>query len=635
MRWLGLLNGWCGQRVLAPRRRYPRTAWLQALRGLLLGWALLGAGWSHALPLALTQAHAVVRVEGTVLEKEVVLPYAWERHHKGTQGEATFELQFGLAQVPSEPWGLYLPRLGNAYEIWLNGRLLERGGDLERFNQADAGQMPRLLNLPPGSLSADNRVRIRIRADAGRHGGLSKILVGPVDEVHPLYREAYLWRSTGSLLITAFSLVVGLVALALWVTQPQTGEDGRVRREPLYLFAALAELAWSLRVGNVLIESPPLPWPWWGILPVTALGVWGGFMTFFCLELIGWRRRVLVSGFRRWLMLLMVLGPVAAAWALGFGHPLVLTLWYAALGLSFLVFGLWFVGHTVRVPQTPPRIVALAVVINVLVGLRDLYVFRIDPVYPSSSLVYYTSSLFGVTLGYVVIARFRSVSAQARELMSTLTSRIAQREHELNSSYQRLEMLAREQERTSERTRILRDLHDGVGSHISAAIRQLQSGRATDADVLQTLQDSLDQLKLTIDAMHLPHGDVTALLANLRYRLEPRFSASDVELQWGVDLIEPMHRLDAHAMRHLQFMLFEALSNVLQHAQASWLRIEAAMTPDGARLRIVDNGRGFDVSAPPRKGLASLRERASAIGARLQVDSAPGRTVVEILIPVD
>jgi hypothetical protein len=103
--------------------------------------------------------------------------------------------------------------------------------------------------------------------------------------------------------------------------------------------------------------------------------------------------------------------------------------------------------------------------------------------------------------------------------MQAVAARIAERE--LNSSCLRLEVLAREQERTVERTRILRDMRDmrdGVGSHISVAIRPLQSGRASEADVLQTLRDSLDQLKLTIDAMHLPPGDVTALLANLRHR---------------------------------------------------------------------------------------------------------------------
>ena len=72
---------------------------------------------------------------------------------------------------------------------------------------------------------------------------------------------------------------------------------------------------------------------------------------------------------------------------------------------------------------------------------------------------------------------------------------------------------------------------------------------------------------------------------------------------------------------------------MLQHAHASVLRIEAAMTPQGTQLRMMDNGRGFDATAPLRRGLQSMRERAQAIGATLSLHSAPGRTVLEILIP--
>jgi signal transduction histidine kinase len=160
----------------------------------------------------------------------------------------------------------------------------------------------------------------------------------------------------------------------------------------------------------------------------------------------------------------------------------------------------------------------------------------------------------------------------------------------------------------------------------------LQSGKSNDAEVLHTLRDSLDQLKLSIDAMNLPVGDVTALLANLRYRLEPRLKASDIDLQWDVDLITPLPRLDDKAMRQLQFMVYEALSNVLQHAQATTLRIEAVQTPAGPCIRLIDNGRGFDVSVAKRRGLLSMQDRANAIGANLTLVSEPGHTVVEIVV---
>jgi signal transduction histidine kinase len=237
-------------------------------------------------------------------------------------------------------------------------------------------------------------------------------------------------------------------------------------------------------------------------------------------------------------------------------------------------------------------------------------------------------------------------SHQASSLLSTLSDRMAEQESALRVSYDLLETQAREQERIAERARILRDMHDGVGSHISLAIRQLQTdvdtrSQSDHGEVLHTLRDALDQLKLSIDAIHLPPGDITALLANLRYRLEPRLAASGIALVWDVDLLQLASGLDASAMRQLQFMLFEALSNVVQHARARVVRIEAhagstpalSNAPEGnpcVMVRVLDDGRGFDVQTRQRKGLLAMQERALAIGAVLRISSQPGRTLVEI-----
>ena len=618
------MMAWCADRLW-------KSASARWLLPVLLGWLAL-VGVAQAELLTLIEARAHVTVNGATTTQNLQLPYHWDRFNKGQRGEAVFDLQFDLPERPTDPWGMYLPRLGNAYEIWLNGTLLQRQGDLLNYNGADYARVPRYVAISPALLQSSNLIRVAIRADVGRRGGLSALVLGPQEAVHAAYLHSYRWRGTGSLVVTAFSLVVGLVALSLWFTQPAPGLAGRTRRDPLYLFAALAELFWALAVSDVLIEKPPVPWPWWGVVQVVALGAWGVNMALFCVEVAGWGRRPAALWFGRWLGLLMAASVGMAAWALAGSQPLALTLWYGLLGITLLSFGVFFLGRALRQASAMHRVVAVALLVNVFFGLRDLYVFRINPTFAANTLLRYSSLLFGLALGYIVIARFRAASAQARDLLATLAVRVSQKEVELAESYRTLEILAREQERTAERTRILRDMHDGVGSHISSAIRQLQSGRVSQAELLQTLRDTLDQLKLSIDAMNLPPGDVTALLANLRYRLAPRLAASDIELQWGVDLLAPVQRLDAQAMRQLQFMVFEALSNVLQHARASVLRIEATMTPEGTRLRMVDNGCGFDATAPLRKGLQSMRERAQAIGATLSLHSAPGRTVVEILI---
>jgi signal transduction histidine kinase len=236
---------------------------------------------------------------------------------------------------------------------------------------------------------------------------------------------------------------------------------------------------------------------------------------------------------------------------------------------------------------------------------------------------------FGAVVLGVVIARFAQASRLSRELQRSLEERVAQREAELAQSYDKLEILSREQAKSEERTRILRDMHDGVGAHISAAIRQVEHGQGEKHELLQTLRDSLDQLKLSIDAMHLQAGDVTALLANLRYRLEPRLKSSGMELQWAVQMLSPQPQLDHAALRQLQFMLFEAFSNVLQHSGATQLQLKAVEQGCCIVIALTDNGRGFD-TAQPSRGLASMRERAQAIGAQLNIQSRNGQTTVEI-----
>jgi len=604
---------------------------MQLLRGLLL--------WCCLLPLAqaelqeLHRAHVTTVVDGERVAREASLPYNWDRQHHGRSGNAVFEIRFQLPQLPSEPYAVSFSRVGNSAEIWLNGILLSRYGDLEQPDIHDYAKSPQYVLIPSQLLQKDNLFRILVHADGGRRGGLSGVMVGPEVEVREHFSEAYRWLVTGSIAVAVFSLVVGVIALLLWVTQIELAPGAAPQRVGLYLSAGVAELCWMLRLSDTAMTQPPLPWPWWGVLQTVAYAGWICGAALFCHHVAGWHRHASMRWVKVVLALLFVTAGPASWLALNLHQDRFLTGWYGLATFIFIVYTSFYFWAAVRRPTTEHVLVAAAGVFNVLVGFRDWLVIRASSNFSEISWMRYSSVLFGLALGYIVIMRFRAASEQARDLMDNMAAKVQEKELALATSYRQLEQLAREQERSAERTRILRDMHDGVGSHISAAIRQLQSGKASSADLLLTLRDSLDQLKLSIDAMNLPPGDITTLLANLRYRLEPRFKASDIELAWAVDLLPPLTRLDAMAMRQLQFMVFEALSNVLQHAHASELRIELRARPGGgAQLRVIDNGRGFDPQQARGRGLNSLRERAAAIGARLDVTSAPGQTVVEITL---
>lgn len=612
---------------------------------LSLGWA----GHSEAAVLTLTQAQAAVTIEGQTVRKELQLPYHWDRANPGQQGEAVFDFDFDLPQAPSDVWGIYLPRLGNAYQLWLNGAKLEahgamaqQGSETPAYNGADFGRVPRYITVDGAHLRTSNHLRIHIRADVGRRGGLSPVMIGPQADVLPLYEQDYRWRVTGSVAVVAFCLAVGLTALALWTTNVGLPAAERRGRDPLYFLVAVAQLFWALYVGDVMVDEPPLPWPWWGVVQVVALEVWGGSMTLACMEMADWQTREWVRRVRKSILWMMLMGPVFSLWALGFGQPLALTAWYVVYGGTMLVFIVNFLWRAMGRANAEQRIVAVIAAINILVALRDIYVFRFEQSYGANTWLRYSSVLFGLGLGYVALMRFRSTSGQLHDLLGTLAKRVSEKEAALGDTYAQLEILARQQERTAERGRILRNMHDGVGSHISSAMRQLEGSGGDDLAarnvVLMTLRDALDQLKLSIDSIHLVPGDVTALLANMRYRLGPRFTATGIELRWDVDLLPVCKSLDADAMTELQFMLFEALSNVLQHARAHCLTV-AAHTKivegrDQVFVRVMDDGCGFDPATWQRKGLLIMRERAASIGAQLHIHSEPGKTVVEIQLDV-
>ena len=426
------------------------------------------------------------------------------------------------------------------------------------------------------------------------------------------------------MLLSCFSAIVASVALVLWLTQVDAGVSEAPRRDALYLWAAVAQCCWAVRLADGALGSPPLAWPAWGVAMAACYAGWVAAAMLFCQHVAGRQHHPRM----RWMGVAMVGGVLVSMLATGLAlaraEPFWLTAW---LALAILAIGACvgaFVVATVRQPDPARVLMSLAALTVFSVGVRDWAAIRLGNADGDIAWMPFASVFLGIALLATMTVRFRAVSQQARHWTATLSHRVAERERELAKTYARLEVVAREQARTHERERILRDMHDGVGSHISAAIRLLRTGTASRDELLRLLNDSLDQLKLSIDSIHLPPGDIGALLASLRYRMAPRFAASDIAMEWAVDEIEPVPCIDGAGMRQLQFLLFEAIANVLQHAHARRLRIEAVDSAGALTLRISDDGVGFDARQLPRALLA----RAHALGARLTASSQPGDTVI-------
>ncbi len=592
--------------------------------GLFAVWALC-AGAADSAPPALEagvrelrDAELIVRLRGQAapIASRTQLPLHWDVSLRRKAGWARVRLHF--ADDPTRgnvPQALFIARIANAYRVSLNGVLLAEEGVLLEPQHGWSGKRPLWLRIPAPLLQAQNVLDIDIRADYLRRAGVSTVQIGP-EALLRQHWHASEWRDvTLPRAASLFGLLVSAFCILLWWQQ----------REALYAAAAAWQLLWCLRVAARWWEDAPLAWPAW--FQVAQFLFWLGCVAGYGLVLAVWGSRPLRERVVAGVVLLVCL---VAGWlgpnAVLASTALLVAAW--ALLVARLAYGTW------RAPDAARVWMLLAAAVCWAALVADIGAARLFPaLYDEAGWTIVAAAFTGVAVLAIVGQRFQRARQQLRELTQSLERRVQQREAELATRHEELRGLERIAAKTEERARILRDMHDGAGAHLITAMRQVEGGRATQAEVLQTLRESLDQLRLSVDAMSLPVGDINALLASLRFRLQPRIEAAGMALQWEVDLLPLWAGCTEEAMHHLQYILFEALSNALQHAQASQLTLAAHATGGAITIDLRDDGVGFQRAGG--NGMRTMQERAALAGVELQLQSGEHGSGVRIVVPAD
>jgi signal transduction histidine kinase len=203
----------------------------------------------------------------------------------------------------------------------------------------------------------------------------------------------------------------------------------------------------------------------------------------------------------------------------------------------------------------------------------------------------------------------------------------------------------------AERSRVARELHDtllsavaGIAMRLDAATMRAArevpptSGSA-DASMLAEMRDAAyrtlsDARRSVTDLRTLGHGalPLCAVLAQAGQRI---FAESGVDARVECEGAECPYpaALEEQVVR----VATEAMTNALKHAGCRTVVTTCTYTPRELRVRVRDDGRGFDPALTGEVGhwgMMGMRERAAVIGARLTVKSAPGRgTDVLLVVP--
>lgn len=315
----------------------------------------------------------------------------------------------------------------------------------------------------------------------------------------------------------------------------------------------------------------------------------------------------------------------------------VLMLVIAWLGNSFNVIYLFFM-------ITAQAFITLKfrTALGIILGLAVAYMLLLQFMGLSTAGMFSVLSALAVGLVFVstlsvVLTRYAAQTRRAEQLAADLRQANA----DLLAARQREAELAV----AEERVRLARDIHDGLGHHLTVLNIQLQAaGKMIDrdpaqaAEVIATCREearlAMEEVRQSVAVMRQSPLDGKSLQDALAILISSFNRGKG--LQASLRTSGPAEDLSQAAAITLYRAVQEGLTNAHKHAQdASRVEVELDFLPSETRLRLWDDGKGSPDSASASGfGLAGLSERVEQLGGRIEFDCPPaGGFQIQVYLP--
>ena len=259
-----------------------------------------------------------------------------------------------------------------------------------------------------------------------------------------------------------------------------------------------------------------------------------------------------------------------------------------------------------------------------LISLPDFFVIDVSEHHASDAIQILVVDAVAFFVGYRV----------DKERLARLAAEAAGEAHRRAEARIRLYAARILHAQEDERRRLAQELHDQPLQDLIHLVRQLDSGAVDGAREVAT--QVVSELRQISRGLRPPSLDDLGLAAALRKLV------ADFQARTGV---AASYRVEGEARRlapDVELGLFriaqEALNNVVRHAAAEHVSVRLRFHEAEARLTVADDGSGFvpGRAAETSLGIAGMRERASLLGGRLEVSSAPGKgATVRASIPLE
>lgn len=531
-------------------------------------------------------------------------------------------------------WSVYLPRFSNAVEVAVNGVVVLDSRRDANANRPDRNT-PQMALIPASLLrEGNNEITVRLFVWGPLKGFLDTVYVGPDAALRPAYETRTLLFVTLPVAFSAWQSILAVILAIMWLMR---------RHEPVYGVLAVA-MVFGVAQAFMPPPVPPAATSRLAAVLLASAPIESALIVVFALLFFGWR-------WPRYGTLLFLPGVVVFVVGLLGGPPLprilFLVLGIPMVGICLLLMAGITAAQVVRRPDAASFTLGCAVTIVLICWIHDmLSVFEIMPnerIFVSR--LSYSAML--VAIGAGLTWRFARALNQVDGFANQLVTRVREAEERLKASFAREEERARAAALANERTRLMRDLHDGLGGQLVSIVALSERGHEG-ATITDAARAALKDLRLVIDSMDDIGGDLMLALGSWRERATSQLRPHDIALDWRVATPQglPLHpELRPWHVVQIVRILDEAVTNAVKHAQACNIAVTIE-TLDGGRgpygmISVADDGRGFapegngEAAGAGRtaRGLRNMRSRAARCGVVLDLFSDASGTRVRLQLP--
>ncbi len=212
----------------------------------------------------------------------------------------------------------------------------------------------------------------------------------------------------------------------------------------------------------------------------------------------------------------------------------------------------------------------------------------------------------------------------------------------------RLQKAEQERALERERGRIAQDLHDDLGSslaRISLLSGLAREDRADPQQVLthlnkiaQAADETVRALEEIVWAVRPGSDSLQSLVEYIAHFSNELFEGNGTRCRLDLPHDLPQLSLPPELRHNIFLVVKEALTNVIKHAQAREVHVQAKATADTLEFVVQDDGHGFEPGRSShesqRNGLSNMQRRAATMGGQLTVQSTKTGTLVRLVVPI-